>query len=311
MRTIELIAPSGMTDPLRVDKFIGSHVTVTRSQLKHRLAGVRINGRSVRISHFVRAGDRVEVDLDEPVCREIRPEKIDLDILFENDDVIVLNKPQGMVVHPAAGHYNGTLIQGIQYYVGDLRESFGGDALRPGIVHRLDKETSGVIIVARSVSAHEHLAAQFRNRTVGKTYLAVVRGIPSREQGRIESRLVRDPRNRKRFAESAAAGQGKRALTFYRVVKKFDGYSFLLLKPKTGRTHQLRVHMRSLGSPIVGDPVYGIRDGRFPDASLMLHAYRLELRLPGEQDPSRFTAPLPARFRILLRDLREGRQRRD
>lgn len=280
---------------VRLDKFLSEEAKIlTRSQLKTRVISVRVNGRTAKLSHKVSLNDIIEVDYEDVPGTSVEPEHVELSILFENDDVIVLDKAQGVVVHPAAGNLHGTLVQGIMHHCADLKDRFPGEPMRPGIVHRLDKETSGVIIAAKTPSAHEFLSRQFRNRSTEKVYIALVMGTPEKPEGIIETFLKRDPVHRKRFISSQS--DGKRAITYYRVMRRWKDFSLVLLSPKTGRTHQLRVHMLYIGHPIAGDPVYGRKSKLFPDLTLMLHAYRLNILLPGEETPRRFVAPLPERF---------------
>ena len=217
----------------------------------------------------------------------------------------MIDKPQGLVVHPGSGNRSGTLVNAVLFHSRQLAEGFPPEDPRPGIVHRLDKETSGVIIVAKSPAAHHFLAGQFQERTVRKRYIAVVQGRLPSDNGRIETRLARDPRDRKRFA--CVLSGGKLAVTRYRVLRTFaagrDVYTYVLLAPRTGRTHQLRLHMRHVGCPILGDSLYGRHDARFPGASLSLHARSLAIRLPGENTTRMFSAPVPPRFRSLLTEL--------
>jgi 23S rRNA pseudouridine1911/1915/1917 synthase len=253
----------------------------------------------------LKLGDVVVLSYADPPASDLRPEDIPLSLLFENDEVIVIDKPQGLVVHPGSGNQSGTLVNALLFHFRNLAVGFPPGDPRPGIVHRLDKDTSGVIIVAKNASTHQFLARQFQERSVRKRYIAIVRGdLPSRE-GRIETRLARDPRDRKKFA--CVSTGGRIAVTRYRVLRSFtagaDTYALVLLSPRTGRTHQLRAHMRHLGCPILGDPLYGRGDTRFPDSTLPLHARSLSLTLPGEARPRVFTAPVPARFRLILRQL--------
>jgi 23S rRNA pseudouridine1911/1915/1917 synthase len=295
--------------PVRFDLYISENLKpLTRSQLKARFLSLLVNGKPSKLSRLVGNGDRFSLELLEEADRSTAslPEAIPLAILYEDAEVIVLDKPQGMVVHPAHGNWSGTLANALLGH----RESSsmpGGpspDAPPPraGIVHRLDKDTSGVIIAGRNAAAQEFLAAQFRDRTTSKTYVAVVSGRPPARTGCIDDTLARDPRDRKRWAR-AEEGSGKRAVTEWRVVAEAGGYSILALRPKTGRTHQLRVHCRGIGCPIVGDPVYGRPDKRFPDATLLLHALELRIRLPGQTEASVFSAPLPERFRKVAAQL--------
>jgi 23S rRNA pseudouridine1911/1915/1917 synthase len=290
----------------RLDRYVAERLgLLSRSQVKARNLRARVNGREARLSRLLKPGDTLELDWDEEAPRELIPEDLPLDVLYEDDRVIVVNKAQGMVTHPGAGNRSGTLAHALlARSLARGRAAPGGEAGRPCIVHRLDKDTSGALIAAWDEEALEFLAAQFRARTVRKTYAALVRGTPDEAAGRVETWLARDPRDRKRFAVSPP-GRGRLSLTFYRVLRAWGAHSLLLLRPRTGRTHQLRVHLRHLGHPIIGDPLYGRPDSRFPRATLMLHARSLTLTLPGAIAPTRFKAPLPARFTAALRELGE------
>ncbi|MFP4114500.1 MAG: RluA family pseudouridine synthase [Spirochaetota bacterium] len=290
---------------MRLDRYLAEELSLfPRSQIAHRAVTVKTAANEQKLSRRIRAGEELEIEYAEPEAAAILPENVPLNVMFENDDVVVVNKPAGMVVHPAAGNWSGTLVQGLMYHVQSLTERFG-DRARPGIVHRLDKDTSGVIVAAKHPEALAALAVQFKKHTTEKHYLAVVKGRLPRSTGTISTRIARDPRNRKRFAVSETGG--KEAVTHYRVLKHYDEYSFVSLRPKTGRTHQLRVHMAYVGCPILGDSVYARGDRRFPGASLMLHAYQLTIRLPHEREPRTFTARLPERFREVLRSVAEVR----
>ena len=286
---------------MRLDRYVAETLgLLTRSQLKVRFIGARVNGKQVKISRLLESGDRLELELKEPESSELEPQDLPLSVIYEDERVVVVDKEQGLVVHPGAGNRSGTLANALLFR--RLSRSLTAEGFRPGIVHRLDKDTSGVIIAAYDDEALAFLADQFKERTTRKTYVAIVMGNPPLDAGIVDKRIARDPRDRKRFA--CVETGGKAALTQYKVVERFDGYTLMLLRPRTGRTHQLRVHLRSLGCPILGDPIYGRDDDRFPAATLMLHALRLRLRLPGASSPSTFTAPLPQRFRSILRTLR-------
>jgi 23S rRNA pseudouridine1911/1915/1917 synthase len=298
--TITAILPAG---GMRLDRYIAENLgLLSRSQIKARELKAAVNGKETKISRMVKSGDELELFWKEAEPLNIIPENIPLDILFENDRTVVINKPQGMVVHPGAGDRRGTLANALYYrqQANGLGSLSGAEGLRPGIVHRLDKETSGVIIAAYDDEALAFLAGQFKSRKTKKTYIAVVKGIPPEQKGRIETFIARDPKDRKRFAVSA---RGRAALTVYRVIKTWREHSLVLLRPKTGRTHQLRVHLRYLGHPIVGDPLYGFADTLFPAATLMLHARSLAIILPGEEQERVFKAPLPERFTAMIRFL--------
>jgi 23S rRNA pseudouridine1911/1915/1917 synthase len=278
---------------LRLDRYVAEKLRLlSRSQIKARALEARLNGKKVRISRPVKPGDLLELSWTAPEPLNLIPEDIPLDIIYEDERVVVINKAQGMVVHPGAGNRSGTLANALLFrriHRGGSGEGLPG--FRPGIVHRLDKDTSGVIIAAWDEEALAFLADQFKARTVRKIYAALVRGTPKAEQGWIETRIIRDSRNRQRFTVSEE--RGKPALTWYQVKRSWGDRSLLLLRPKTGRTHQIRVHLRYLGCPILGDPVYGLGEA----GGLMLHAKSLSLVLPGETEARRFRTPLPPRFR--------------
>lgn len=292
----QTLIPAGISD--RVDKFLAGQANLfSRSQLKARNARIFINGREEKAGKRLKPGDRLLVIWDEEPEHSYKPENLAVSIIFENDDVFVFDKVQGMVVHPANGNWSGTLANAVL----GLEMSRRGEAHleRGGIVHRLDKDTSGVIIVARNSEAHAFLAGQFKERTTRKEYFALTHGIPKVLEGRIENYLARDKKNRKKFA--AQEEGGKHALTIYRTVAVWEAgkdrqYALVQLFPKTGRTHQLRVHLAGMGCPIVGDPIYGVKENFIPDATLMLHARRLKIRLPGEETARIFKAPFPAHF---------------
>jgi 23S rRNA pseudouridine1911/1915/1917 synthase len=290
----------------RLDVFLAEGMRLfSRSQARARILQVFVNDAPARLGRRLKLGDRVRVAYSDPPDTELTAQDIPLDVLFEDDQVIVLDKPQGMVVHPGSGNHSGTLVNALLYHCGGLAESFGAGTARPGIVHRLDKDTSGVIIVAKNVTAHDFLARQFQERRARKRYIALVAGALPGDRGIVDMRIARDPRDRKKF--SCVGSGGRQAVTRYRVLRRFPvekgAYGYVLLSPRTGRTHQLRVHMKHLGAPILGDPLYGRADGRFPDATLMLHARSLSLVIPGEQVPRTFTAPIPARFHAVLKTL--------
>lgn len=293
---ITVILPGSLK--MRVDKYISDREILSRSQIKSRNAKVYLDGSEIKFSRKISNDDEVVVEWEDPPPMDIEPEELPLDIIFEDDNVIVLNKEQGMVVHPANGNYRGTLVQGLLYYVKNLGSQFNNELERPGIVHRLDKDTSGVIITAKDPATHEFLSNQFRERTNEKLYLAVVRGYPPKRRGTIDTYITRNPGDRKKFVTHER--EGKRAVTVYRVLRNWDKYSLMLLKLKTGRTHQLRVHMIHIGCPIMGDPIYGRRDNKYPEATLMLHAWKLKIRLQGTEEMQEFKASIPLRFKKIL-----------
>jgi 23S rRNA pseudouridine1911/1915/1917 synthase len=274
--------------------------------VKSRVVRIEVNGKDAKLSRKIAGRDRISVYYTDPPPLDLVPEERDLDILYEDRGVLVINKPQGLVVHPGCGNFTGTLANALVHYCGSLAGEFGGEPLRPGIVHRLDKDTSGVIIVAKNPVIHEFLSSCFKSRTTEKVYAAIVAGAPARAEGVIRTRLARDTRDRKKFAVSGMTG--KQAVTRYRVEASAGGYSLVRLMPKTGRTHQLRVHMAHLGCPILGDPIYGKKDQGFPQATLMLHAYSLAIPVTPGGEAKTFLAPLPERFTDILGKLGIGEE---
>ncbi|HSB89335.1 MAG TPA: RluA family pseudouridine synthase [Anaerolineales bacterium] len=249
-------------------------------------------------------GEAISVDVPPPEPSGLSPEPIPLEILYEDEAVVAVNKPPGMVVHPSPGHDHGTLVHAVLAHAPGLAGV--GGVQRPGIVHRLDRDTSGVILVAKTDRAHAALQEAFRSREVKKTYLAIVDGHPPTERGRIEAPLGRDSRSRVRMA-IVPAKRGRAAITTYTVEESFADHSLLRVEPETGRTHQIRVHLAFLGCPVTGDTVYGRKTPSLPVGRQMLHASTLELTLPDESQPRRFEAPLPQDFRRVLAWLRETR----
>jgi len=296
-------------DPgLRLDRYAAENLKIlSRSQIKARGLEARLNGKAVKISRVLKGGDYLELSWTEAESPFLIPQNIPLDLVYEDSRVIVINKAQGMVVHPGAGNRQGTLANALLYRMleknplpekGGGPQSFDKAGLRPGIVHRLDKDTSGIIIAAWDDEALAFLSDQFKARRVRKSYAAIVQGCPKDRQGRIEKRIVRSRRDRKTFTVSDT--EGRACLTCYKLIRSYGNYSLLLLRPKTGRTHQIRVHLKYLGNPILGDPIYGRQDPRFPKASLMLHAKSLSLILPEHLTSQTFTTPLPKRFREIV-----------
>ena len=298
---------------LRLDRYIAEYLRLlSRSQIKAKKLRAVVNGKEVKVSRLVRPGDLLELRWPDPEPGTLLPEDIPLDIIYEDSRLVVVNKAQGMVVHPGAGNHSGTLANALLgrrlKRDGERAETRGPfPDRRLGIVHRLDKDTSGVIIAAYDDETLAFLSAQFKERRTRKIYAAIVRGSPPASRGRADARIARDSRDRKRFTVSK--DRGRIALTQYKLVKELGEYSLLLLKPRTGRTHQIRVHLKYLGCPILGDPIYGRGDPRFPDATLMLHAKSLSIAMPGSaslpETPLRtFSAPLPPRFTAFLRAFR-------
>ncbi|MEJ2564123.1 MAG: RluA family pseudouridine synthase, partial [Anaerolineales bacterium] len=263
---------------------------------------VTIDGSVVRKpGHQLEGGEWIEVRVPEPAPSDLVPEVIPLDVVFENEQVLIVNKPAGMVVHPSAGHTGGTLVHAVLAHAPDI-EGIGGE-IRPGVVHRLDKDTSGLIILAKSDSAHLFIQRQFKDRKVEKTYLALVNDRPPTLEGRIEAPIGRDPRNRKRMAV-LTPGRGRPAISIYHTVETYQEYTLLEVRPLTGRTHQIRLHLDFIGCPVVGDKQYGKRSSRRLLPRQFLHAYKLRFILPGDDQPTEFTSPLPEDLQHFLQQIK-------
>ncbi|HLW22005.1 MAG TPA: RluA family pseudouridine synthase [Sphaerochaetaceae bacterium] len=264
----------------------------------------RINGIPVKKSKQVKCGDTVEVSWYEDVLDSIEAQEQPLAILYEDPHILVIDKQQSLVVHPGAGNPDKTLVNALVFKYGD--DFFSSDqefeTVRPGIVHRLDKDTSGVMVIAKHRESHAHLALQFSERTTEKYYLAIVDGIMPKRRGHIETTIVRDPKDRKRFIVGKA-DTGKYAKTDYLVLRQFTTCALVRIRLHTGRTHQIRVHMAHIGTPVIGDPIYGKRGTSiFESCTLMLHALSLELYHPVSEKRMRFRAPMPNRFKQILRN---------
>lgn len=246
-----------------------------------------------------------EIQIEVPPIKPstLIPEDIPLEVLYENQDVVVINKPAGMVVHPSVGHTSGTLVHAVLAHAPDIT-GIGGE-MRPGLVHRLDKDTTGVIILVKNDAALQHIQAQFKDRTVQKHYLALVDGQPKTPAGRIEAPIGRDPKHRKRMA-IVQSEKGREAISEYRTVEQFEKHTLLDVRILTGRTHQIRVHMEFMQTPIAADPTYGLRKISIPLNRQFLHAWQLSLTLPGESEPRTFEAPLPVELENILEELRKG-----
>ncbi len=292
--------------PERLDKLLVSHLPeYSRSRLQSLIKDgyVRVNGSAAhKAGQMVEARSRVEIQIPPPRSSELAPESIPLDIVFENRDLMVINKPAGMVVHPAAGHSAGTLVNAALAHAPDI-EGIGGEQ-RPGVVHRLDKDTSGLILLAKNDATHRWLVEQFKDRKVTKTYFALVDGKPPTPSGRIEAPVGRSPANRQKMAV-VPEQKGRAAVTEYRTLESFPGHTYLVVHPVTGRTHQIRVHLAFLGCPITGDTVYGHRHPDLVVPRQFLHAGRITLQLPGEEKTRSFDAPLPADLAKVLEELRQ------
>ncbi len=290
--------------PARLDVFLtGQFPDYSRSRIQQliRDGRVHVDGQITdKSGQLIRPGQKIALEIPPPVTTEITGEKIDLVIIYEDENVLVVDKPAGMVVHPAYGHGSGTLVNAILGR--DCELPLINGEFRPGIVHRLDKETSGLILIAKNDHSLHHLQEQFKDRKVEKNYLALVDGHPPTPVGRVDAPIGRDPKNRKKMAV-VEPDLGREAVTDFQMIQEFKDHSYLEVHPLTGRTHQIRVHMRFLGCPVAGDTVYGLRKPSVTIKRHFLHATRLSIRLPDENQSRIFTAGLPAELQIVLDEL--------
>lgn len=293
-------------EALRLDKFLVSRFPdLSRSRLQSIIKDgfVMVNDQIISKNGFIlEEGMKVTIEIADIVSSALVPEDIDLDIIYETDDLMIINKAAGMVVHPSAGHETGTLVHAALAHAPEM-EGIGGEH-RPGVVHRLDKDTSGLILMAKNDRTHRFLQEQFRSREVKKTYLAIVDGAPPTPSGRIEAPIGRDPSHRKKMA-IVPLQRGREATTLYRVLESFKEHSLIEAKPLTGRTHQIRLHFAFLECPIVGDQIYGHRHLSLDVNRQMLHAFKIEVLLPGEEKVRTFEAPIPADMLTALSTLRK------
>lgn len=291
---------------VRIDKYLAEQLPdITRSYLQKLLkdGSVQMNGKPVKASTKTAAGALIALTIPEPEEPEILPEDIPLDILYEDSDVILINKPKNMVVHPAAGHYTGTLVNALMYHCRSDLSGING-VLRPGIVHRIDKDTTGVLIVCKNDRAHNALAEQLKEHSITRKYRAIVCGNLKEDEGTVDAPLGRHPQDRKRMA--IVRSGGKRAVTHYRVLERFGNNTYIECQLETGRTHQIRVHMASLGHPLLGDEIYGRAKSPFKLEGQTLHAMVLGFIHPTTGEYMEFEAPLPEYFEKLLEKLRKS-----
>ena len=286
-------------DGERIDKALGSLIdTLSRSFIQKFIKDgkVTVNEEAVKASFKVHTEDEVIFELPDAVEPDIPAENIPLDILYEDRDVIVVNKPKGMVVHPAAGHYNGTLVNALMYYCGEELSGING-VMRPGIVHRIDMDTTGSLIVCKNDMAHGFIAAQLKEHSINRVYHAICYGDMKEDEGTIDKPIGRHPSDRKKMAVNE---HGKRAVTHFKVLKRFGKYTYISCKLETGRTHQIRVHMASIGHPLLGDEVYSNRPCPFKLQGQCLHAMTLGFIHPRSKEYVEVNAPLPEYFERLL-----------
>ena len=290
----------------RLDVFLSARLGVTRSAAKKLLDGghITVGGKAVKASRPVNAGEEVVAEIPDPETLDLTPQDIPVDIVYEDEDIAVVNKPQGLTVHAGSGNLSGTLVNALLYRLNSLSSING--VVRPGIVHRIDKDTSGLLVVAKNDAAHLSLSAQIAEKTCRREYLALCDGIFKEDTGRIETYIGRSPSDRVKMAV-VPKEKGKYALTEYEVQARYaEGFTLARFRLYTGRTHQIRVHCRHIGHPVVGDPVYGSKKQKFHLAGQLLHACRLELTHPRTGERMSFEAPLPAYFTDVLSRLERG-----
>ncbi|WP_194609686.1 RluA family pseudouridine synthase [Clostridium vitabionis] len=289
---------------MRIDRYLAENTAYTRSFLQKLLKTgmVLVNDAAVKSSYRVSPEDRIEFEVPDPEPADVLPENIPLDILYEDSDLIVVNKPKGMVVHPAPGHSTGTLVNALLYHCGDSLSGING-VLRPGIVHRIDRDTTGVLVACKNDEAHRSLAAQLKVHSITRIYYALVFGNIREDDGTVDKPVGRHPTDRKKM--SVNTRHGRNAVTHYHVLERFGKYTLIECRLETGRTHQIRVHMASIGHPLVGDMVYGPAKQPFSLEGQTLHAGVLGFIHPGTGKYVEFRAPLPEYFSDLLEKLRK------
>ncbi len=305
MEILEYTASPG-DEGIRVDKVLSEAFTdLTRSFIQKliREGRVTVKEQPVKANYKVKAGDELVLALPDPEPAQILPEDIPLDILYEDGQVLLVNKPKGMVVHPSYGHMTGTLVNAVMYHCGDSLSGING-VLRPGIVHRIDKDTTGVLVICKTDDAHQKLAEQLKVHSITRRYRAIVLGGFKEDEGTIEGPVGRHPVDRKKMAIDHK--NGRPAVTHYHVLERFGQYTYVECTLETGRTHQIRVHMTSIGHPLLGDSVYGSgQSGRWHLEGQTLHAMVLGFIHPASGEYMEFTAPLPEYFEKILQDLRK------
>ncbi|EHI99596.1 pseudouridine synthase, RluA family [Clostridium sp. DL-VIII] len=287
---------------IRIDKYLSEVFNdKSRSFIQGLIEkeNIKVNNKIPKSNYKIKSSDEIEVIIDEPEILNVDPEDIPIGILYEDKDIIVVNKEQGMVVHPAPGNYNGTLVNALLFHCTDLSSING--VVRPGIVHRIDKDTSGVLVVAKNDESHNKLSEQLKDHSMKREYYALVEGRIKNDKGTIDKPLARSKKDRLKIG---IVEGGKRAVTHYQVIERYNGYTLIKCVLETGRTHQIRVHMASIGYPLVGDPLYGFKKQRFKLKGQMLHAKTLGFIHPSKNEYIEFTTELPEYFQIILDKLR-------
>ena len=284
----------------RLDVFLSEKLDKTRSAVKKLVDDgvVTVNGNKVKAGRTLKIGEEISVNIPDPVKLDLEAENIPLDIIYQDKDIAIINKPQGMTVHAGNGTHGSTLVNALLYHLDSLSGING--VIRPGIVHRIDKDTSGLLVVAKNDAAHLSLSEQIKNKTCHRIYLALLEGTVKQNDGIIDTFIGRSDKNRTMMA---VKDSGRRAVTHFKVLKRYKEFTFAEFKLETGRTHQIRVHCKYIGHPIVGDPVYGYEKQKFKLNGQLLHAWKLELTHPSTGERMSFEAPLPDYFQAVLQKL--------
>ena len=288
-------------DNVRIDAYISKKIDISRTTVGRLLDNkkITINGKYEKPSYKVKVGDKIQIELEPAKEISLEAQDIPIEVIYEDDDIIVVNKPKGLVVHPANGNPDGTLVNAIMAICKDSLSGIGGE-IRPGIVHRLDKDTSGLLIVAKNDKAHINLSEQIKNHEVKKTYIALVRGTVKENEATINMPIGRSTKDRKKMAVNK---NGKEAITHFKVLKRYDNYTLLEVNIETGRTHQIRVHLSEIGYPVVGDMVYSNGKNKWGVEGQCLHAQKLEFKHPTTNKIMELEADLPQYFKDILEDL--------
>ncbi len=284
----------------RLDVFLSEKLDKTRSAVKKLVddGEITVNGNKVKAGRTLKIGEEISVNIPDPVKLDLEAENIPLDIIYQDKDIAIINKPQGMTVHAGNGTHGSTLVNALLYHLDSLSGING--VIRPGIVHRIDKDTSGLLVVAKNDAAHLSLSEQIKNKTCHRIYLALLEGTVKQNDGIIDTFIGRSDKNRTMMA---VKDSGRRAVTHFKVLKRYKEFTFAEFKLETGRTHQIRVHCKYIGHPIVGDPVYGYEKQKFKLNGQLLHAWKLELTHPSTGERMSFEAPLPDYFQAVLQKL--------
>ena len=297
---IEIVVEDNLLE--RIDKYLSSKTDLSRTRIQELIdsKNIKVNDKEVKSNYKVKENDLIIIEVPEDEAYDIEPVNMNLDIIYEDSDVLVVNKPQGLIVHPTLSTKEKTLVNGLMYQVKDLSGINGVN--RPGIVHRIDKDTSGLLMVAKNDNAHNSLVEQLKNKTTNRLYVALVYGVIEENRGRINAPIGRDKTDRKKMA---VVEDGKPAVTNFTVLERFDGYTLVECKLETGRTHQIRVHMKYIGHPLVGDPLYGPKKV-IGDSGQFLHAKLIGFNHPKDGRYLEFTVDMPENFKQILEKLRKG-----